>query len=154
MKFVRDMALTLELSNGSRIIALCGEGDNFRGFSSPRLCVVDEASIVSDTVLNALLPMLIVSDGRLIALSTPRGKRDGFMSSTYVKTPIGKNTMPALPTVPAFPRNGLKSNADRSENGSTPRVSERVHRSEGHIFVMRPYKPSSTIPTVKACSPR
>ncbi len=75
---VRDMALTLELANGSRIIALCGEGDNFRGFSDPRLCVVDEASIVSDTVLNALLPMLLVSGGRLIALSTPRGKRGWF----------------------------------------------------------------------------
>ncbi len=74
----RDMALTLELANGSRIIALCGEGDNFRGFSDPRLCVVDEASIVSDSVLNALLPMLLVSGGRLIALSTPRGKRGWF----------------------------------------------------------------------------
>jgi hypothetical protein len=74
----RDMALTLELANGSRIIALCGEGDNFRGFSDPKLCVVDEASIVSDSVLNALLPMLIVSGGRLIALSTPRGKRGWF----------------------------------------------------------------------------
>jgi hypothetical protein len=75
---VRDMALTLELSNQSRIIALCGDGDNFRGFSDPRLCVVDEASIVDDSVLNALLPMLIVSGGRLIALSTPRGKRGWF----------------------------------------------------------------------------
>jgi len=75
---VRDMALTLELANGSRIIALCGEGDNFRGYSDPRLCVVDEASIVSDSVLNALLPMLLVSGGRLIALSTPRGKRGWF----------------------------------------------------------------------------
>jgi Phage terminase large subunit len=75
---VRDMALTLEFANGSRVIAVCGEGDNFRGFSDPRLCVVDEASIVSDSVLNALLPMLIVSGGRLIALSTPRGKRGWF----------------------------------------------------------------------------
>ena len=75
---VRDMALTLELANGSRIIALCGEGDNFRGFSDPALAVVDEASIVSDSVLNALLPMLIVSGGRLIALSTPRGKIGWF----------------------------------------------------------------------------
>jgi hypothetical protein len=80
---MRDMALTLELSNGSRVIALCGEGDNFRGFSDPRLCVVDEASIVSDSVLNALLPMLLVSGGRLIALSTPRGKR-GWFHDMYV----------------------------------------------------------------------
>jgi Terminase large subunit, T4likevirus-type, N-terminal len=74
----RDMALTLELSNGSRIIALCGEGDNFRGFSDPALCLVDEASIVDESVLTALLPMLVVSGGRLIALSTPMGKRGWF----------------------------------------------------------------------------
>jgi hypothetical protein len=75
---VRDMALQLELGNGSRIIALCGEGDNFRGFSDPRLCLIDEASIVSDSVMTALLPMLIVSGGRLMALSTPKGKRGWF----------------------------------------------------------------------------
>lgn len=75
---VRDMALTLELANGSRVVALCGEGDNFRGFSDPALCIVDEASIVSDSVLGALLPMLLVSGGRLISLSTPRGKRGWF----------------------------------------------------------------------------
>jgi hypothetical protein len=74
----RDMALTLELSNGSRIIALCGEGDNFRGFSDPALCLVDEASIVDGSVLTALLPMLVVSGGRLIALSTPMGKIGWF----------------------------------------------------------------------------
>ena len=72
------MTLTLELANGSRIIALCGEGDNFRGFSDPALCLVDEASIVDESVLTALLPMLVVSGGRLIALSTPMGKRGWF----------------------------------------------------------------------------
>ena len=75
---VREMTLTLELANGSRIIALCGEGDNFRGFSDPALCLVDEASIVDESVLTALLPMLVVSGGRLIALSTPMGKRGWF----------------------------------------------------------------------------
>jgi hypothetical protein len=83
---VRDMALTLELANGSRIIALCGEGDNFRGFSDVRLAVVDEASIVPDSVLNALLPMLIVSGGRLIAMSTPKGKL-GWFFEQYTKEP-------------------------------------------------------------------
>jgi hypothetical protein len=75
---VRDMALTLELANGSRIIALCGEGDNFRGFSDPTMCIIDEAAIVSDSVMTALLPMTIVSGGSLIALSTPQGKRGWF----------------------------------------------------------------------------
>jgi hypothetical protein len=75
---VREMALTLELANGSRIIGLCGEGDNFRGYSDVKLALVDEASLVDDTVFTALLPMLVVSGGRLIALSTPWGKQGWF----------------------------------------------------------------------------
>ena len=39
---------------------------------------MDEASIVDESVLTALLPMLVVSGGRLIALSTPMGKRGWF----------------------------------------------------------------------------
>lgn len=75
---VRDTNLTLELSNGARCVALCGEGDSLRGYSDPNLCIIDEAAIVSDSVMTALLPMTIVSGGRLIALSTPMGKRGWF----------------------------------------------------------------------------
>ena len=75
---VRDTNLCLELANGSRAVALCGEGDSLRGYSDPNLCIIDEAAIVSDSVMTALLPMTIVSGGRLIALSTPMGKRGWF----------------------------------------------------------------------------
>ncbi len=84
---IRDMALTLELANGSRIVALCGDGDNFRGFSAPALCLVDEASIVDESVLMALLPMLLISKGRLIALSTPMGKRGWFYEQWISEDP-------------------------------------------------------------------
>ena len=67
--------LELELSNGSRIVALPGNEGTIRGFSGVRLLVVDEASRVSDTLMAAVRPMLAVSGGRLLALSTPFGAR-------------------------------------------------------------------------------
>jgi hypothetical protein len=75
---VRELALSMELANGSRIVALPGDGESFRGFSGPRLIVVDEASIVEDRLFIACLPMLAVSRGRLICLSTPFGRRGWF----------------------------------------------------------------------------
>ena len=67
--------LELELSNGSRIIALPGVAGTIRGYSGVRLLVVDEASRVDDALMAAVRPMLAVSGGRLLALSTPWGKR-------------------------------------------------------------------------------
>ncbi|HSH81232.1 MAG TPA: terminase family protein, partial [Herpetosiphonaceae bacterium] len=67
--------LELELSNGSRIVALPGVEGTIRGYSGVRLLVVDEASRVADTLMAAVRPMLAVSGGRLVALSTPWGTR-------------------------------------------------------------------------------
>jgi hypothetical protein len=67
--------LELELSNGSRIVALPGMAGTIRGYSGVRLLVVDEASRVQDELMAAVRPMLAVSGGRLLALSTPWGKR-------------------------------------------------------------------------------
>ncbi len=75
---IKELTLSIELKNGSEIIALPGDGDTIRGFSAPRLVVVDEASRVSDDVIAAVLPMLISNNGRLIGLSTPMGKRGWF----------------------------------------------------------------------------
>lgn len=69
--------LTLELSNGSRIVSLPGREDTVRGYSGVRLLIIDEASRVPDDLYKAVRPMLAVSGGRLIAPSTPFGKR-GF----------------------------------------------------------------------------
>jgi hypothetical protein len=67
--------LSLELNNGSRLISLPGSGDSLRGFPAVRMIAVDESSRVSDDLIAALRPMLATTNGRLIALSTPRGRR-------------------------------------------------------------------------------
>jgi hypothetical protein len=75
---VQESALTMELANGSRIVSLPGEEETIRGYSGVRLLVVDEAARVPDDLYRAVRPMLAVSKGRLICLSTPFGKRGFF----------------------------------------------------------------------------
>jgi len=70
-----ESALRLELDNGARIVSLPGREGTVRGYSGVRLLVIDEASRVEDGLYHAVRPMLAVSGGRLIALSTPWGKR-------------------------------------------------------------------------------
>jgi hypothetical protein len=73
-----ESALRLELENGSRIVSLPGKEETVRGFSGVTLLIVDEASRVSDDLYYSIRPMLAVSGGRLVCLSTPYGKRGFF----------------------------------------------------------------------------
>lgn len=73
-----ESALRMEFSNGARIIALPGQEQTIRGFSCVTLLVVDEASRVSDDLYQACRPMLAVSAGRIVLLSTPFGQRGFF----------------------------------------------------------------------------
>jgi hypothetical protein len=70
--------LGLALSNGSRVEALPGTEKTIRGFSGASLLIVDEAARVDDGLYYAVRPMLAVSGGRLMLLSTPFGKRGAF----------------------------------------------------------------------------
>ena len=74
---VADSATTLELRNGSRIIALPGSEPSIRGFTAS-LVLIDEAAQVSEEIYRSIRPSLAVSGGRLTLLSTPRGKRGIF----------------------------------------------------------------------------
>jgi hypothetical protein len=68
----------LELTNGSRLVALPGREETIRSFSGVNLLVLDEASRVPDDLYRSVRPMLAVSQGRLVALSTPFGQRGWF----------------------------------------------------------------------------
>lgn len=74
----KENAAMLELVNGSRIIALPGAEETIRGYSGVALLVIDEASRVPDSLYYAVRPMLAVSQGSLIALTTPFGRRGWF----------------------------------------------------------------------------
>jgi hypothetical protein len=68
----------LELANGARIVSLPGREATLRSFSGPRLVIIDEAARVPDDLYRSVRPMLAVSRGRMVALSTPFGQRGFF----------------------------------------------------------------------------
>jgi hypothetical protein len=70
--------LGMNLASGSRIEALPGTEKTIRGFSGVDLLIVDEAARVADELYYTVRPMLAVSGGRLMLLSTPFGKRGVF----------------------------------------------------------------------------
>jgi len=80
----QESALKLELANGSRVQVLPGKESNVRGFSGVSLLIVDEAARVEDSLYQSIRPMLAVSQGRIILLSTPFGSR-GFFWSEWVE---------------------------------------------------------------------
>lgn len=77
-----ESALRLELENGSRVISLPAKEATVRGFAGVDLLLFDEASRVEDALYHATRPMLATSKGRLVALSTPFGKR-GWWSDAW-----------------------------------------------------------------------
>jgi len=73
-----ESALRIEFGNGSRIVALPGNEETIRGFSGVRLLIIDEASRVPDSLYLSVRPMLAVSGGCIVCLSTPFGRRGFF----------------------------------------------------------------------------
>jgi hypothetical protein len=115
--------LTLELTNGSRIVSLPGTEKTVRGFSGVQLLVVDEASRVEDALYTSVTPMLAVSQGRLVALSTPFGARGWWHAAwtsdePWLRVRVPATMCPRIP--PAFLAEQRRSLGDlfyRSEFG-------------------------------------
>ena len=78
LKLEEDNKTSFELKNGSRVVCLPGTAETIRGFSAPALIIEDEAAFVDDAFNRAVRPMLAVSNGRLILMSTPNGQRGHF----------------------------------------------------------------------------
>jgi len=72
---------TLTLGNGSRIVSLPGTPSTVRSYSNVTLLILDEAAFVDNELYYGTLPMLAVSGGRLILLSSCYGKRGIFLGS-------------------------------------------------------------------------
>lgn len=85
LPLVKDTEHELELSNGSRIISLPGSPDTIVGYSSVYRLILDEAARVPDDTYYAVRPMLAMSGGTMLALSTPFGRR-GWFYEAYAGT--------------------------------------------------------------------
>jgi hypothetical protein len=68
-----ETKLAYEFANTSRLIALHGTEHTIRGYSGVDLLIIDEAALVSDDLYYACKPFMAVSNGTILALSTPHG---------------------------------------------------------------------------------
>jgi hypothetical protein len=78
---VGNSALQFHLSNGSRLVGLPDSEGKIRGFSDVRLLFLEEASRVPDRLFHTCTPMLAVSHGRQVALSTACGKQGWYFDA-------------------------------------------------------------------------
>ena len=75
---IQENATTLQLVNRSRVVSLPSSERTIRGYSAPALLIEDEAARVDDRTFYATAPMLAVSQGRHMLLSSPFGQRGHF----------------------------------------------------------------------------
>ena len=99
---VQLSALRLELANGSRVISLPGDEKSIRGYSGVRLLIVDEAARVDDALYYSIRPMLAVSGGLILCLTTPFGKRGWFYNewigeSRWQRVQVTADQCPRIP---------------------------------------------------------
>lgn len=73
----RTTVQELRLANGARIRALQASPKTIRGFTAD-LVLLDEAAYTEDLLFRTISPMLAVTQGRLIAASTPYGRLGWF----------------------------------------------------------------------------
>lgn len=78
----------VQLENGSRIIVRTAKSDTFRGYSCPRVIILDEASrIEEDAYTSGARPMLTDNpDGELYLISTPFGQEGFFYEAMHDTT--------------------------------------------------------------------
>src|SRR5947209_2057362 len=99
-------AQEVTFSHGSRIVCLPCKEETIRGYSDIDLLIIDEAARVPDDLYRAVRPMLAVSGGRMICLSTPYGKRGFFWEAwsrggdDWLRVEVPAAQVPRIP--PAF----------------------------------------------------
>jgi hypothetical protein len=90
-----ETALRLELENGSRIISLPGQESTLRGYSAVSLLCLDEAARIEDGLYYSLRPMMAISHGKIIAMSTPWGRRGWWFTAWQDEADWHKVEVPA-----------------------------------------------------------
>ena len=102
---IKETETQCEFQNESRIIALPGKEETIRSLQGVTLLILDEAARIPDDLYRSVRPMLVVSQGRLVALTTPFGQRGWFFNewerdNTFCKVKIPWNQCPRIS--PAF----------------------------------------------------
>jgi len=117
LEYQEHSKLSLMLANGSRIISLPGIEGTVRGYSAVTLLVEDEAAQVQDDFYKTVRPMLAVSGGTFILMSTPHGKQGHFFyewtkgGADWERTEIKARDCPRI--APEFLEEERKTLGDR-----------------------------------------
>jgi hypothetical protein len=88
----KENELEWRFVTGSRIVCLPGVEGTVRGYSAVDLMILDEASRIPDALAAAVGPMLAVSRGQVVDLTTPFGKRGYFHAEWSRGLPEGWDT--------------------------------------------------------------
>jgi Terminase-like family. len=123
-RLTEDNRLSLTMQNGSRIVSLPGKEETIRGYSGASLIIEDEASRVPDDLYRAVRPMLAVSRGQLILMSTPFGKRGHFHDEWTNEEPAWERIMIPASACPRI----------------TPEFLEEERRSMGDWWYRQEYE--------------
>lgn len=78
LPLTEDNKLSMTVAGGGRVLSLPGSEATIRGISAVTLLIEDEAARVPDELYSAIRPMLATTNGRLVLMSTPFGKRGHF----------------------------------------------------------------------------
>jgi hypothetical protein len=132
---VEDNKLSMTLPNQSRVISLPSSESTVRGFSAVNLIIEDEASRVGDDLHVAIRPMLATSDGRLILMSTPAGRRGHFHDLWENGTDAWQRTMITADACPRIPRWFLdEERATLGERWFRQEYQGSFEETEGALF--------------------
>ncbi len=112
-RLVEESSLRLTLANGSAVVCLPGREETIRGYSGATLLLVDEAALVPDAMYVALRPMIAVSGGRVVLLSTPRGRRGFFFREWTEGGPLWHRAKITAYQCPRIPRDWLEGERER-----------------------------------------
>ncbi len=135
----------LELANGSRVVGLPSKEGNIRGYSRVALLLIDEAAKVHDDLYRAVRPMLAVSRGQIVCLSTPFGQQGFFFREWHSQHPWRRFRVPwtDCPRIePAFIENEVaslgKSWVDQEYNCLFTALEGLVYPDFAHCLVDGP----------------
>lgn len=72
------MVTQAEFENGGRIVVKPASERSTRGYHGASLLVLDEAARIPDEIFAGVIPSISMAHGRIVAMSTPFGKRGWF----------------------------------------------------------------------------
>lgn len=143
-----DTKLAVKFANGNRFVARPGSEKSARSFSAVTLLLEDEAARVDDALYNSVRPMLAVSNGRHILMSTPFGKQNHFFKIWDQERDLWKWFEIPAEKCPRITKEFLEE-----EQRTNPWFEQEYHcvfmESEGSIFSSELFK-SLANPAIKA----